>query len=63
MKPKFLFYGAIAFFIAGCNSQDDTLYFFFATHLFSLALCLYYYRRENRSHKQAEETSAESDAE
>jgi hypothetical protein len=62
MKTKFLFYSAIGFFILGCKTQDALLYFFFATHLFTVSLCFYFYSRENRSQIADETTAAEDES-
>ena len=62
MKTKFLFYSAIGFFILGCKTQDAVLYFFFATHLFTLSLCFYFYSSENRSQIDDDTTTVEDES-
>ncbi|MGB7919286.1 MAG: hypothetical protein WCF40_04440 [Desulfobacterales bacterium] len=62
MKTKLLFYTAVVFFILGFKTQDAALYFFFATHLLTLSLCVYFYSRENRSQLDDETTSIEDES-
>ena len=62
MKTKFLFYSAVGFFNLGGKNQDAVLYFFFATHLFTLSLCFYFYSRENRSQIDDETTTVEDES-
>lgn len=46
MKSKFLFWGAILFFILGQNSIDPRLFYFFAFYLAMLFVGVFFYKRE-----------------
>jgi hypothetical protein len=63
MRTKILFYGAIGFFYLGFHSQDSLLYFFFAIYLFSLSVCFFLYKRENRQRKPDTDLIEETDSE
>ncbi len=60
MKTKLLFYSAIGFFILGCKADDALLYFFLASHLLTVSLCLFL-SRTGRSRASNETDEDESD--
>ncbi|MFZ0242056.1 MAG: hypothetical protein WAL90_10455 [Desulfobacterales bacterium] len=60
MKTKLSFYSAIGFFILGCKAEDALLYFFLASHLLTLSLCLFL-SRADRSPAADDTAEDESD--
>ena len=46
MKSKFLFWGAVLFFILGRNSADPRLFYFFAFYCAMLFIGVLFYKRE-----------------
>ena len=48
MKAKFLFWGAIIFFILGQHTQDNRLYYFFAVYFAMLFIGVLFYKLEYR---------------
>ncbi|MFZ0611713.1 MAG: hypothetical protein WAM73_05705 [Desulfobacterales bacterium] len=61
MKTKLFFYSAVGFFILGCKAEDALLYFFLASHLLTLSLCLYFFSHASRSQAGNETAADESD--
>ena len=52
MKTKLMLYSGLAFLIIGFRA-GDTLYYFFAVHMLTLALGFSLYRRELQRNKKA----------
>lgn len=48
MKSKFLFWGAILFFILGRNTLDNRLFYFFAFYFAMLFIGVFFYKLEYR---------------
>lgn len=46
MKTKFLLFSAIIFLLLGRNAQDGVLFFFFAIHLFTLFIGVFFAKYE-----------------
>ena len=46
MKSKFLFWGAILFFILGQNTLDNRLFYFFSFYFAMLFVGVFFYKRE-----------------
>jgi len=44
MKTKVLFWGGVIFLALGLNTQDGTLFYFFAVHLFMLLIAVFLHK-------------------
>jgi hypothetical protein len=63
MKTKFLFAGAILFFLLGRNTEDALLFYFFAVHFFTLFFGLFLFKCEKKFQpKETIETLQHSDS-
>jgi len=50
MKTKILLVGAIIFLLWGWNTKDGVLFFFFAVHLFVLAIGVFLAKYDKKHH-------------
>ena len=50
MKIKLLATGAVIFLLMGWNTKDGILFFFFAVHLFTLTIGLFFSQYDQKRH-------------